>query len=133
MQALEVYRREFRPSKHLDKPYVMIGVPVVASETDEKAEYLATSIYQRFVSLVRGNLRQTPPPVPTMTGLWNDAEEAQAKNMTRLMACGGPEKIKREISGIVEMTGADELIITSDLYDNEERLRSFEILMNAVK
>ena len=133
LEAFETYRAEFQPSAYLDKPYTMMGVAVIASDDDQKAEYLATSARQRMLSLVRGNLKQTPPPVESMDGLWNLAEEQQVKSMTRTMVVGGPQKIRANLQSLIEQTSVDELIITSDLYDDADRLKSIEIIMSASK
>lgn len=133
LEAFETYRAEFQPSAYLDKPYTMMGVAVIASDDDQKAEYLATSARQRMLSLVRGNLKQTPPPVESMDGLWNLAEEQQVKSMTRTMVVGGPQKIRANLQSLIKQTSVDELIITSDLYDDADRLKSIEIIMSASK
>ena len=131
IEALEVYRTEFRPSKHLEKPYTMIGVAVIASDSDDKAEFYATSAYLRFLSLIRGNLQQTPPPVESMKGLWSEVEERHVRSMTKTMVVGGLQKIKAGLQELIEQTEADELIITSDIFDDSERMKSFEIIMAA--
>jgi luciferase family oxidoreductase group 1 len=127
-QAVRLYRAEFRPSRYLKQPKVMIGVAAVAADSDEKAEYLATSPYQRLLSLIRGNLQPAPPPVPSMQGLWAPHEEQIVKQMSATMVVGGPAKVEAGLRQLIERTGADELIITSDLYAHEDRLRSFEIM-----
>lgn len=131
IEALETYRAEFQPSVYLDKPYSMVGVAVIASDDDKKADYLATSAQQRFLSLIRGNLKQTPPPVESMDGLWDPSEEHQVRSMTRTMVVGGVKKVREGLQNLIEQTGVDELIITSDLYDDTERLKSIEIIMSA--
>ena len=132
-QAFEIYRFEFRPSKYLDKPHVMVGVPVIAAETDERAEFLATSRYQSVLGLIRGSLRQMPPPVKSMEGLWTPAEEAAVKSMGSLAIIGGREKVKKSLEDLLEWTEADEFIITSETFDHQERLRSFELIMETAR
>lgn len=127
-QAVRLYRAEFRPSRSLKKPKVMIGVAAVAADTDEQAEYLATSLYQRLLTLVRGNLKPAPPPVRSMQGLWTPHEEQALGQMTSTMVVGGPAKVEAGLRQLIERTGADELIITSDLFAHEDRLRSFELM-----
>ena len=126
--AFTLYRQEFTPSEHLKVPHVMVGLQVVAAKTDEKAEFLATSVYQRFLTLIRGNLKPTPPPVKSMQGLWYPQEEHAVRSMTTSMVVGGPSKVKRDLDRLIRVLGADEVIITSDLFDHEDRLRSFEII-----
>jgi luciferase family oxidoreductase group 1 len=128
LEAFRIYRSEFRPSEVLQKPYVMAGVPVVAAETDERAEYLATSLYRRFLSMVRGNLVATPPPVESMEGLWSPHEEAAARSMLRIMVVGGREKVREGLQDLLGQTGADELMIVSELFDYTDSLKSFEIV-----
>jgi luciferase family oxidoreductase group 1 len=131
-EAFALYRAEFKSSRFLGRPYTMAGVPVVAAETDERAKYLATSIYQVFLSLVRGNLQPTPPPVESMDGLWNldrrAEEEAAVNSMVKLLIVGGPEKVRQGLQDLIDFTQADELIITSDQFDSNDRLRSYEII-----
>lgn len=133
IEAVDLYRHQFIPSEHLSKPRVMIGVGVVASETDEKAEFLATSAQQRFLSLIRGDLMQTPPPVKSMDHLWTVKEKEHVQSMIRNMIVGGPEKVRKDVQSLIDRTQADELIVTSDLFDDEDRHRSIEILMAAKK
>lgn len=131
LDALEVYRREFKPSKWLDKPHVMVGVPAMAAEDDERAEYLATSLYQRFLGMVRNNRRALQPPVKDMDLLWSPAERLAVAERMALMVVGGPERVAAGLSEIVRLTQADELIVVSDAYDRADRLKSYEIIAQA--
>lgn len=133
MQALEVYRAEFRPSKYLDKPYVMAGVPLVAAETDAEAHRLATSALQRHLKLIRGEPIFVPPPVENMDGLWSEAERFLVESRLGVAVIGGPETVRRKLEQLLLETKANELIFTSDLYDHALRLRSFEIAADAMK
>lgn len=128
LQAVQIYRTEFRPSKYLQEPYVMIGCPVVAADTDEKADYLATTMYQSFLNLVRGTPRLVVAPIPTMNGLWSPAEEARVKTMLEAFVVGGPAKTQEGLQKLIDLTGANELIISSNFYRTEDRLRSYEIV-----
>jgi luciferase family oxidoreductase group 1 len=128
IQAIRLYQAEFRPSRYLQKPKVMVGVAAVAADTDERAQYLATSLYRRLLSLIRGNLKPSPPPVESMQGLWTPQEEQAVRQMTSTMVIGGPRTVAEGLQQLIARTGADELIITSDLYSHEDRLRSFELL-----
>jgi len=133
MQALEIYRREFKPSKQLDKPYVMVGVPALAAESDERAEFLATSMYQRFLGIIRNDRRPLPPPVADMDAIWSPAERYAVAERMALMVVGGPERVAAGLGEIVRLTQADELIIASDAYERADRLRSYEILAQAFR
>jgi luciferase family oxidoreductase group 1 len=128
MEALEIYRREFKPSTQLDKPHVMVGVPALAAETDEKAEFLATSMYQRFLGIIRNDRAPLPPPVENMDAVWSPGERLAVAERMALMVVGGPERVAANLQEIVRATDADELIIASDAFKREDRLRSYEII-----
>jgi len=127
LEAFRIYREDFRPSAELARPYVMVGLPVIAADTDERAEFLATSLYQRFAGIVRGDRIPTPPPVASMEGRWDRTEEATARSMLQLMVKGGPETVRRGMEKVLEITQADEMMISSELYDVKDTLRSYEI------
>ena len=133
MEALDIYRREFKPSPQLDKPYVMVGVPALAAETDERAEFLATSMYQRFLGIVRNQRAPLPPPVEDIDRIWSPGERYAVAERMALMVVGGPQRVAQNLAKIVEITKADELIIASDAYERKDRLRSYEILAQAAK
>jgi luciferase family oxidoreductase group 1 len=133
LQAIELYREEFKPSRYLDRPYVMAGVPLVAAETDAEARRLATSAYQRALKLIHGEPILVPPPVDSMDGLWTPAEKFNVDSRMAVAVIGGPETVARKVSEFLRETQADELIFTSDLYDHGQRLRSFEIAADAMK
>jgi luciferase family oxidoreductase group 1 len=129
-EAIRVYRNHFKPSAVLDKPYVMLGVPLIAADTDAQAEYLATSSYLRLLSLIRGHSLVQQPPVDSMDGRWNAQERQAVSEMLGLAMIGGPEKIRAKLEVLLEQTDADELIFTGDMYEFADRLRSYEILAN---
>ncbi|SDR76658.1 LLM class flavin-dependent oxidoreductase [Pseudomonas oryzae] len=127
-QALRIYRDNFQPSAVLDKPYAMIGVPLIAAPSDEEAEFLATTAYQRVLALLRGESLVLRPPVQSMAGRWQPREQAAVGDFLGLAVIGGPQKVRAHLEVLLEQTGADELIFTGDLYQPEHRLRSFEIV-----
>jgi luciferase family oxidoreductase group 1 len=131
MEALAIYRREFKPSTQLDKPYVMVGIPALAADSDDRAEYVATSMYQRFLGIIRNDRGPLPPPVEDMDALWSKGERYAVAERMQLMVVGGPERVKQGLAKVVEITGADELIVASDAFDRADRLRSYEILAQA--
>lgn len=133
MQAIETYREEFTPSAHLDKPYVMAGVPLVAAESDAEARKLSTSALQRHLKLIRGQPIFMPPPVDSMDELWTAPERFLVESRLAVAAIGGPETVQQKLGQLLRETEADELIFTSDLYDHSLRLRSFEIAAEAMK
>ena len=131
LESLEIYRREFKPSKQLAAPYVMVGVPALAAETDERAEFLATSMYQRFLGIVRNDRKPLPPPVEDMDAIWTEGERYAVASRMALMVVGGPKRIAEGLEEILRVTEADELIILSDAYERADRLRSYEIIAKA--
>ncbi|MBA2435218.1 MAG: LLM class flavin-dependent oxidoreductase [Chthoniobacterales bacterium] len=125
--ALTLYRRNFRPSAALDKPHAMIGVGVFAAATDAEAQKLFTSSQLQFLSMVRGRPGKLPAPVETMDGLWSAPERAVVMQRTRCSAVGSPDTVRRRLEELLEITAADEIIATAQIYDHTARLRSFEI------
>jgi luciferase family oxidoreductase group 1 len=132
MEAMEAYRIGFKPSQYLERPYAIVGVPLVAAETDAEARRLATSSLQRQVKLIRRQPIFIPPPVESMDGIWSEPEKFLVNSRMALAVIGGPETVRQKLTRILQDTGADELIFTSDLYDHVQRLRSFEIAAEAV-
>jgi luciferase family oxidoreductase group 1 len=128
MSALEEYRSSFSPSVHLDAPYVMLGVNVVAADTQEEAERIFSSVQQRFINIVRGEPRKLPPPVDNMTELWSPDEEARVSSMLTYSFVGTPKVVKDGLDRFLEMTKADELIVSATVFDPAARLRSYELL-----
>ena len=128
MQAIEVYRRHFKPSAVLAKPYVMLGVPLVAADTDEQAQYLATTTYQRILALIRGQSMLMRPPVASMQGLWKPHEEQTVNDFLSMALIGSAQTIQQKMQVLLQHTQADELIFTCDLYEHADRLRAFDIL-----
>ncbi|MGI4836101.1 MAG: LLM class flavin-dependent oxidoreductase [Janthinobacterium lividum] len=132
-EAIRVYRNHFQPSAVLDEPYVMLGVPLVVAETDERAEYLATSVYRRILNLMRGKSLMQQPPVESMEGLWLPHEREAVGDFLGLAMIGSAAKVRAKLEVLVEQTQADELIFTCDLYEHADRIRSFELLAQAVR
>jgi luciferase family oxidoreductase group 1 len=133
MQAIEAYRGSFEPSPYLDRPYVMVGVPLVAAETDAEAKRLATSGQQRHLKLIRREPIYMPLPVESMDGVWSEAERFLVESRLSAAVIGGPATVRHKLIQLLQETAADELIFTSDLYDHALRLRSFEIAADAMK
>jgi luciferase family oxidoreductase group 1 len=132
-EAIEVYRRTFTPSAQLERPYVMLGFNVFAADTDREAQLLATSMQQAFVNLRRGTPTPLPPPIENYTETLDRAERALLDHVLSCSAIGSPERVAAEVKAFVARTGADELMITSQIYDHGARLRSYEILAQAMK
>lgn len=125
--AIEVYRARFTPSKALSKPYLMLGVNLFAADTDDQARLLATSVQQQFIALRFGNPGQVPPPLPDIEDHYPPEYLQAANRALSFSAIGSPETVRRRLSRILQTTGADELILTGQIYDHKARLRSFEI------
>lgn len=132
MQAIDIYRSAFRPSRQLQVPYVMLGFNVIAAETDEAARLLATSVQQAFVNLRSGRPSQLPPPKPGYDSQLDPAEQALLQQVLSCSAIGSPQTVRGAVQSFVERTGADELIVTSQIYDPGARMRSYGILAEAV-
>lgn len=131
--AIRMYRDLFRPSAVLDKPYVMIGVPVVAAPTDEGAAYLATSAQQKILALMRGQSLKLQPPVHDMDERWDPAEQHSVEAFLGVSVVGGPQRVAAGLSSLVERTQADELMLVTDVYDPALRLRSCDIVASVMQ
>lgn len=127
-QALAIYRSRFKPSEQADRPYALVGVNIIAAETDAEARYLATSQQMSFANLVRGARKLTQPPIPDIDTYWSPQEKAQAGQMLGCSIIGNADTVRRGIDELLERTQADELMIVSDMYDFTKRLRSFQII-----
>ncbi|MCF7515380.1 LLM class flavin-dependent oxidoreductase [Pseudoalteromonas sp. L23] len=126
--AIALYRRDFQPSKVLDKPYVTLGLPVVAADTDEQAQYLATTSKQRILALMRGQALWLKPPVDSMEDLWNAQEQMQVESFLGLSVVGSPATVHHKLSMIKRELAVDEFIFTNDLYELSDRKHALEIL-----
>jgi luciferase family oxidoreductase group 1 len=123
--ALHLYRNNFKPSRALAEPYVMVGVNVFAADTDDEAKRLFTSLQQAFLNLTRGMPGPIPPPVDRLP--MSLQEQSQVNRMTRVSAVGAPATVRAVIEKILEETAADEIIATAQMFDHAARLRSFEL------
>lgn len=130
MEALQIYHQNFTPSKDLKEPYTMLGINVIAAETDEKADFLATSLKQQFLNMGKGISKKFQPPVKDIDASWSPQERnavGQALG-SKATIIGGPETVKRKLNSFLEETKTNEFIISSPIFDHEERLKSFDIL-----
>ncbi|HKG58962.1 MAG TPA: LLM class flavin-dependent oxidoreductase [Pyrinomonadaceae bacterium] len=128
LAALGLYRKRFKPSKQLDHPYAMVGVNVVAADTDEEARRLFTTVQQSFTNLVRGAGGKLQPPIDNIDDYWNSVEKHHASRMLKYSIVGSAETVRRELEAFVELTKADELMIVTSIYDHPSRIRSYEIV-----
>ena len=127
MEAIAIYRETFKPSAQLAKPYVMLGYNVFAADSDGEAAVLATSMQQAFVNLRSGRPTQLPPPVPGFYEQVGPAERALLDSVLACTAIGAPNTVREKMAEFVERTGADELMITSQMHDHQHRRRSYEL------
>ncbi|MCJ8163408.1 LLM class flavin-dependent oxidoreductase [Pontibacter sp. E15-1] len=126
--ALEVYHDHFRPSKSLEKPYTMAGINVVAADTDEEAQHLATSLYLSFLNVIRGKAKPMQAPVESMEGHWDASEEYAVRQMLRYTFIGSQETVEKQLQAFVEATQVDEVMVAVNVYDHAARLHSYELL-----
>jgi len=132
MQAIEIYRSTFVPSAVCPKPRVVVGVPLVAAPTDEEAQFLASSIFQRVSGIVRGDRRALQPPVAGYLESRDAQERAAIADFLAMAVIGGPQTVKAHLQKIVEVTEADELMLVCDIFDPALRLRSLDIAAAAM-
>ena len=128
MQALRLYRANFRPSRQLNRPYAMMGLNAVVTETDDEARYHFTSVQQSFTNLRRGTPGQVPPPIDDIDSFWSPVERTSASQTLLCSVVGSPETAERRLLNILDLTQPDEIIITAHVFDHKARLRSFELL-----
>ena len=127
MTAIELYRSRFRPSGETAAPHVMLGLNVFAADTDGEARRLFTSLQQAFVNLRRGQPGPLPPPVDDIEALLSPLERSMLAHSLSCAVVGSPETVRRGLDAFIARTGADELMITAQIFDHAARLRSFEL------
>jgi luciferase family oxidoreductase group 1 len=133
LAALDVYRSRFKPSEQLERPHAMVGVNIIAAETDAEAQRLATTQQMSFTNIFRGARGLSQPPIDDIETYWTPSEKIQAMRMLARSIVGSPATVRAGIEALVAETGANELMIVSDVYEHEKRLRSFELIAEAQK
>ncbi|WP_434515519.1 LLM class flavin-dependent oxidoreductase [Dechloromonas sp. ARDL1] len=131
LQAIEIYRHSFKPSAKLAQPYVIIGVPVIAAPTDDEADFLATSTFQRVLGILRGDRRPLPPPVAGYVETLHPQERAGIADFLGAAVIGGPDTVRDGLRDLHAATNADEMMFVSDVFDPDLRLRSLDIATQA--
>ena len=126
--AMAIYHQQFKPSQQLASPYALAGVNVIAAETDAEARRLATSQQMGFAEFIRGTRRLAQPPIDDIETFWTPQEKFHASQMLACTIVGGPATVRAGLEKFIERTRADELMIISDIFDPQKRLRSFEIV-----
>jgi luciferase family oxidoreductase group 1 len=129
--ALEIYRGRFKPSEQLDRPYAIVGVNVIAADSDEKARRLATTQQMSFTNIFRGARGLSQPPIDDIESYWTPMEKAQAMRMLARSIVGSLDTVRKGMAALIEETRADEFIVVSDVYEHSERLRSIELIAEA--
>ncbi|MDM9646111.1 MULTISPECIES: LLM class flavin-dependent oxidoreductase [unclassified Rhizobium] len=128
LQALQIYRTRFKPSEQQSQPYAMVGVNVIAAETDAVARRLATTQQMSFTNMFRGTRGLSQPPIDDIETYWSPMEKVQAQQMLARSIIGSPETVRVGLEKLIDETGTDELMIVSDVYDHHARLQSFEMI-----
>lgn len=130
LPAMQLYHQHFTPSNVLKEPYAMLGVNVIAAETDERAKWLATSQQQQMFDLMQGKPRQFQPPIDDLNTVWTMREQAtfEEKLSSTSTIVGNPDTVKRKLESFLKATKANEIIINSSIYHQEDRLLSYKIV-----
>ena len=131
LPALQIYRDRFKPSEQLAQSYAMVGVNIIAAETDAEARRLATTKQMSSTDILRGSRGLSRPPIDDIESYWSPTEKAEVMRKQARSIVGSPETIRSGIDALVAETGADELIVVFDVYDHAARLRSFELIAEA--
>lgn len=127
-EALYLYRNGFNPSRQLEESYAMAAANVVVAETDEEADYLASSMKQFMLNIIRNTRQPLPPPVEDMSKIWSPMEEAHINHMMQFSFVGSKETVAAKLDKFINETAINELIVVSHIFDHNKRLRSFELL-----
>ena len=127
-QALAIYRSKFQPSGQLEKPYAMVCLNAIGADTDEEARRMFTSNQQQFINLRRGMPGKLPAPVDNIESLWSASERFGVDNALRMSVVGNKDTLRQGLQSILRETEADELMINGQIFDQQARLRSFEIV-----
>lgn len=128
LQALAIYRQNFKPSQHLKKPYTLACVSAIAADTNEEAEKLATSFKKLYLGIITGKREKLKAPTPLSDFYLDPMEEQALQQMIKYSFIGNPEKVKLDMQQFLDNTQVDELMITSAIYDHSARLHSYEII-----
>ena len=133
LPALQIYRERFQPSAQAGKPYAMPALQVVAADTDAEARRLFTSTQQTFANMQRNARGPLPAPIDDIDMYWSPAEKERAGHMLKYAVVGAPETVRAGLTKFIELTSADEIMVAGAIHDHAARLRSFEIVAEAMK
>lgn len=132
LPALETYRTRFKPSEQLDRPYAVAGINVIAADTDAEAKRLATTQQMSFADIFSGRRGLSKPPIDDIETYWSPHEKAQAMHMLARSVIGSKETVRAGLQAFIAETGVDEVMIVSDVYEHQARLRSVELIAEAM-
>jgi luciferase family oxidoreductase group 1 len=132
-EAIKTYRTYFRPSAQLKKPYAVFGVNVIAADTDEEAQYLFTTLQQHYTRARRNTRGQLPPPIADIDAFWEPHEKAGVMRSLACSVVGSPKTIRQGLQRLLEISGADEILVAGQIYDHAARLRSFQIAGEVIR
>lgn len=133
LPALEIYRSRFKPSEQLARPYAVAGINIIAADTDVEAKRLATTQQMSFADMFSGRRGLSKPPIDDIESYWSPYEKAQAMNMLTRSIVGSVDTVRTGLQAFVGETGVDEVMIVSDIYEHQARLRSVELIAEAMK
>lgn len=126
--AADIYHQQFQPSETLERPYLVVGVPVIAAETDAAARRLFTTPQQRFLRLIRGQAVELLPPVDSMDGIWSDWERAAVESKLGAAIVGSDATVQTGLERLIRDTGASEILAVTDTYEHQDRIESYQRL-----
>jgi luciferase family oxidoreductase group 1 len=127
-EAIHIYQTQFQPSATLDRPYTMLGMPVIVAESESEAVFLSTTSHQRILALLRGDPLWLKPPVDSMDDLWNMEEQLHVRDFLALAAVGNPAQVKAKLEALSDELSIDEFMFTIDVYDPHKRIAALELL-----
>lgn len=132
VQAFQFYRDNFQASKYLDKPKTMACANAILADTDEEAQNLATSLTQMFLNLIRNNRKPLQPPVDSLDGIMTEEEHFHVNQMTSCSFIGSKKKVEIELKQFVNYTQIDELMITSPIFNHDDKLKSIQLMKEVI-
>ena len=131
--AIDIYRREFQPSNDLKQPYVIAGVNIIIADTDEEAERLSTSLIRMIVGIFTGKRDYVQPPTAMTNEYKQIMQNPQVHQMLKYSFIGSKATVKAQVKEFLEQTKADELIAVTNIYDVEDRIRSYKLFAEIMK
>lgn len=126
--AIKIYHANFKPSEQLKEPYLIVCINIVCAQTNEEAQYLATTELQKFLYLQRGDNKQLPKPIKDMSSLWEEWEEKSIRHKTRESIWGTPEVVKERLEKLIARTQANEVMINAMIHNPEDKIKSYELI-----